>query len=616
MNKRSCIVNLLKCVLMAITFFVIDFALRYFTRWLGYYSIFELAPSLFTVCWSAIFIVLLSLFSRRIGRIAYAVLYSVWSIYALIQYVYYLIFDKFFFLSDIRNASEGGNYLSYVLDLINADFFVMLFLYLALGIVGFFMFPDFRMTGNKLVRSILRCILLACSCIGIVLIPSLYTENKQALFFSSKYEYEQFSNSAFDLEIAGVYQFVMRDAWKTYFEPKKDPTEQYIQAETYLNNKSSKGGNNALTGILEGKNLLLIQMESIDDWVLTEETMPTVYRLMQEGINFSNMYTCLYGSGWTFSTEFAFNSGIYQSTKGIAAYSMSQSAFPYSIANMLKNKGYHCKSFHQNTGNFYSRSSIHPALGYEQYVSTSSIVSSDYLTDSDISMVADDNCWALMTTSAPFLTFINTYGAHVPYSADDPLVQWALSEYPEYNVENRDFELNVVYAKARTLDDMFAKLLERLEEEGLLDNTVIIAYADHYCYGLSDKELVHELTKANGTSIMERTPAFIWYEGCESIEVDKVCQTVDWVPTIANLYGMDVTPYVMGSDIFDESYAGYAIFPDGTWLTNEAYAVNGLIQWNNGMTDKEISEMNSYVQVFYAANEAILASDYYAQFEE
>ena len=98
--------------------------------------------------------------------------------------------------------------------------------------------------------------------------------------------------------------------------------------------------------------------------------------------------------------------------------------------------------------------------------------------------------------------------------------------------------------------------------------------------------------------------------------MDKVCQTVDWVPTIANLYGMDVTPYVMGSDIFDESYAGYAIFPDGTWLTNEAYAVNGLIQWNNGMTDKEISEMNSYVQVFYAANEAILASDYYAQFEE
>ena len=272
-------------------------------------------------------------------------------------------------------------------------------------------------------------------------------------------------------------------------------------------------------------------------------------------------------------------------------------------------------SFHQNTGNFYSRSSIHPALGYDRYISTSALVSAEFIADSDVSMVADDTCWNLMTESVPFLSFINTYGAHVPYSADDPLVQWALSEYPEYSVDGRDPELNVIYAKARTLDDMFVRLLERLEEDGLLENTVIIAYADHYCYGMNDKQIVHELSEANGSSILERTPAFIWYEGCESMEVDKVCQTIDWVPTIANLFGMDVTPYVMGNDIFDEAYEGWAIFPNGTWLTNQVYAVNGIPRWNNGMAAEEIAQMNQFVEMFYRANEAILASDYYAQFE-
>lgn len=605
-----------RCILIAITFFVIDFSLRFVTRWLGYYSIFELAPSLFSVCWISVFMVIFSLLPRWAGRIVYAVLYGVWAVYAVIQYVYYLIFNKFFFLSDIQNANEGSDYLNYVLDVIDAKSAGMLALFIMLGVAGFLLFPDFKHIGNKRLRGILRGGLIAYACAGMILIPSLYTENEQSLFFSSKYEYEQFTNSAFDVEISGVFHYVARDFWKTFLSPAEAPDELYAQVQAYLDHKNSQNGINDMTGILEGKNLILIQMESIDDWVLTEETMPTVSRLMQEGINFTNMYTCLYGSGWTFSTEFAFNSGIYQSTKGVAAYSMSQNAFPYSIANMLKTSGYRCTSFHQNTGNFYSRSSIHPALGYERYVSTSSIVSSEFVSDSDISMVADDTCWNMITGSQPFLSFINTYGAHVPYLADDPLVQWALSEYPEYNVEGRDFELNVVYAKARTLDDMFSKLLERLEEDGLLEDTAIIAYADHYCFGLSNKDIVYELSEANGTSILERTPAFIWYAGCESMEVNKVCQTIDWVPTIANLFGMEVTPYVLGYDIFDDSYEGYAIFPDGTWLTNEAYAINGIIQWNNGMTEEEIEEMKAHVQEFYSANEAILASDYYAQFEE
>lgn len=614
MTRKQQIIELIRCVFVALTFFIVDICLRYFTRSLGYYSIFELAPSLFSLCWIAVFIVVLSLIPRKAGQIIYAILFGVWSIYAVIQYAYFLIFNKFFFLSDVLNASEGGNYLNYVTDTFNGYLFLMLGLFLALGIAGFFLFPNFHIIRNKLWRNVLRCILAVCSCAGILLIPSLYTEDEQALFFSSKYEYEIFTNSAFDLEISGVYHYVARDIWKTFFEPANVPEELYSQIETYLANKCSQGGNNNMTGIFKDKNLILVQMESIDDWVITEETMPTLSTLMSEGINFTNMYTCLYGSGWTFSTEFAFNSGIYQSTKGIAAYSMSKNSFPYSIANLLEKQGYNCMSFHQNTGNFYSRSSIHPVLGYKQYVSTSSIVSSEFMADSDLSMVADDTCWNMMTQSRPFLTFINTYGAHVPYSSDDPLVQWALSEYPEYEVETRDPELNAIYAKARTLDDMFAMLLQRLEEDGLLESAVIIAYTDHYCYGLNDKDLLHTLSEANSSSILERTPAFIWYKGCESVEVDKICQTVDWVPTIANLYGLDVSPYVMGSDIFDATYEGYAIFPDGTWLTKDAYIVNGIVHWNNGMSDKEIADMNAFVQKFYAANEAILSSDYYAQF--
>jgi len=67
----------------------------------------------------------------------------------------------------------------------------------------------------------------------------------------------------------------------------------------------------------------------------------------------------------------------------------------------------------------------------------------------------------------------------------------------------------------------------------------------------------------------------------------------------------------MGNDIFDESYPGYAIFPDGTWLMGDTYVVNGVVKYST-MTEEEIAAMNEMVHLFYQANEAILQSDYYA----
>lgn len=614
--SKELTLELLKCVYIALSFFMLDAMLRYFTRWLGYYSIFELPPSLFSLCWIFIFITALSLMPHKVGRIVYVIWYGAWAIYSVAQYIYYLIFDKFFFLSDIQYASEGGAYLSFVADVFNADVCIMLGLFVVLGIAGFFLFPGFQKIGNRIARNVLRTGLIVSACIGMVSIPALYTINNEALFFSSKYEYEQFTNSGFDMEIAGLYQYVARDTWCTYLEPKEDPEILYAQVEEYLQAKAPHEVN-AMTGILKGKNVILVQMETMDDWIINYENTPTIALLMKNGINFTNMYTSLYGSGWTFSTEYAFNTGLYQSTQGIAGYSMSKNSYPYSVANVLNAQGYLCNSFHENSANFYGRNSMHPAMGYEKYVCTADPVRKEgNMPEVDSTLITNDICWEMMTSKQPFLSFVITYSAHVPFDAADSLVQYALGKYPEYNVDGRNPELNALYAKARLTDDMFTALLERLEKDGLLESTVIIAYADHYCYGLSDKEIVHQLSEANGSSILERTPAFIWYEGCQSMTVDKVCQTVDWVPTIANLFGEDVTPYVMGSDIFDDAYEGYAIFPDGTWLTNEAYVVNGIARWNNGMSDAEIVDMNQFVQTFYTANEAILASNYYAQFED
>lgn len=615
--KKQTIIQLLCCIPVAVSFFVLDFTLRYVTRWLGYYSIFELAPSLFSLCWIGIFMVILSVFPRNTGRTVYAVLYGIWAVYAVCQYVYYLIFNKFFFLSDMVNAGEGAAYMRFVLDSINLHAVIMVIVFLLLGILGVIFFPDFRRIGIRCSRGFLRVFLSVAAVAGLCFTPSLYGEDSNAMeFYTPKYEYQNYTNSSFDMELTGMYQYVARDLWLNYLAPEPDHSEIFQIADDFFAKQANNRESNDFTGILNGKNIFLIQMESLDDWVINEDSAPTITRLMTEGINFTNLYTPLYGSGSTFSTEFAFHTGIYQSPTGLAAHACSRHSFPYSIANILSAQGYTANSFHENVDTYYNRGSMHPALGYERYYSILDYTDSVLMAQSDPEMICIDSLWDAMTPDQNFLSFIVSYSAHIDYNASDELAAYALEQYPQYRELGLPDELMYLYAKTRLTDEMFELILQRLEEDDLLKDTVIIAYTDHYCYGFSDKALMHELSEANGSSILERTPAFIWYEGCESMEVDKICQTIDWVPTIANLFGVDVTPYVLGNDIFDPNYAGYAIFPDGTWLTESTYVVNGIPRWNNGMTETEIADMNTFVQSFYAANEAILASDYYSQFAD
>ena len=228
---RVSIIELIKCAYIAVSFFLLDAMLRYLTRWLGYYSIFELPPSLFSICWISLFIAVLSLLPYKCGKVIYSIWYGMWAIYAVSQYVYYLIFGNFFFLSDIQYAGEGGAYINFITDKLNVNVFIMLVMFFAFGLIGVILFPDTKKIGNLLTRNIVRIILVGMACVGIMCVPNMYTAGNEALFFSSKYEYEQFSNSGFDMEIAGLYQYVARDAWCTYLRPKEDPQVLYKQIE-------------------------------------------------------------------------------------------------------------------------------------------------------------------------------------------------------------------------------------------------------------------------------------------------------------------------------------------------------------------------------------------------
>ena len=198
------------------------------------------------------------------------------------------------------------------------------------------------------------------------------------------------------------------------------------------------------------------------------------------------------------------------------------------------------------------------------------------------------------------------------------LSYYALGIYPEYRGMTGHEEMDCMYVKARLVDDMFARLLEELESRGELENTVIVAYTDHYSYGIKDLDMMMEASGVQDLLLLEKTPCFIWSADGPDVTVEKTLNTADLLPTVLNLMGVDSPYSYIGQDAFDDRYIGYALFPDGSWICDGvAYSAETeevlILEEGKNADPQRMEAMGSAVNEFVYINNLILETDYYGK---
>jgi arylsulfatase A-like enzyme len=219
----------------------------------------------------------------------------------------------------------------------------------------------------------------------------------------------------------------------------------------------------------------------------------------------------------------------------------------------------------------------------------------------------------------PKLNYIITRSAHLSYKYNEMLSYYALKKYPDYRGLTGSEEEDCMYVKAKIVDDLFARLIAELEADGELENTVIVAFTDHYTYGMDDQQLVMDRSEVTDALLVEKTPCFIWTPGGPDLEVTKTLNTADLLPTVLNLMGVETQCNYLGQDAFDENYVGYALFPNGSWVSQGiAYNVsdNHLIFLSDEAptaTAEFQKQMSDTVMDFIRINNLILETDYYEQ---
>jgi len=593
-----------------------------------------LFPAAFGLLWSGVISGALFLLPVMAARLVYGIVYFLTAVYAGFQTGYYLLFSEMLWLSDFRYAAEGSDYADILLTH-PLLWWLGIFGMIAQGLLILWKFPRWKHSRVKLGISVL---ILAASVVGMGALPELlYANDDEIQYAGSDYGRSQSAQAVYEnmfnthrlYRLCGLQHTLAKDIYRNMIYPltpshaaEQEQAEEEIQ--TYFDTQPAHSAN-SMTGKLAGKNVILVLMESMDDWMIGEHT-PTLERLMAEGIHFTRFYTPVYGGIRTFNTEFAINTGSFLSSRGGYAFDYVTNSYPQSLASRLREAGYSAKTFHYNDPTFYSRGEFSPAMGYEEYVCYA-----DFVTETDEkakkNLLYDDlllfDNEALRTEffreGKPTLNFVITRSAHLSYKYNEVLSHWALKKYPEYRGLTGNEETDCAYLKAKLVDDLFARMLTELESAGQLEDTVIVGVTDHYTYGYKDMESLLKLSGVEETILLEKTPCFIWSPGLEPLEMDKILNTSDLLPTLLNLLAVESPYEYIGRDAFDESYEGFVPFSNGSWISGDIAFDSGTkrcisISGNQQTVTAEFrKEMSETVQRFIRINNLILESDYYKE---
>ena len=189
----------------------------------------------------------------------------------------------------------------------------------------------------------------------------------------------------------------------------------------------------------------------------------------------------------------------------------------------------------------------------------------------------------------------------------------------KYLVDNLDLSdtSSAYLATQIELDRALELLINKLEENNKLDDTIIVLTADHYPYALSLEE-INELSDYERDNLFEinHNSLIIWNSKLNRKEIDKVGMSIDVLPTVYNLFGIDYDSRIFaGSDLFSDS-EGLVILGNRSWITDKG-RYNSITNEYIGTGDNDyINYVNNIVQNKIAFSKGIMINNGYRYIKE
>lgn len=365
--------------------------------------------------------------------------------------------------------------------------------------------------------------------------PIEYALNTMAI------DFEELKNNTSDKKLVDVYNYM----------ESIEPTSQ-----------------NEYTGYFKDKNLIFILAEGFNSIAVDENITPTLYKLVNSGFVFENFYSPVFLS--TTGGEFQATTGLIPTQATLKLWKEDKPTIAFGLGNTFTKNGYIANAYHNWTYNYYSRDCTMPTLGFNSYLGLGNglekFINYEWL-PSDIELIEETT--GFYTNSDKFVTYYVTVSGHAPY---------VISMGNSIAYKNRELVKDLEYsntikaylATQIELDRALELLINKLQEAGKLENTVIALVGDHYPYTISVDE-INTISDYKRDEIVEvnRSNFILWNsEMKEPIKVEKVGSQIDVLPTLLNLFGIEYdSRLIIGQDILSNK-EGIAIFSNRSWVSD------------------------------------------------
>lgn len=405
----------------------------------------------------------------------------------------------------------------------------------------------------------------------------------------------------------GIYTYQMDDLFqslKPTFNNMFGHDSALKEVTDYYDTNERVQSVNEYTGIFDGKNVIAIHAESLQNFALGltfsgKEVTPNLNKLIKNSLYFDNFYAQV-GVGTSSDSEFTYATSLLPSNNGTVFVNYYDDKF-VTIQDLLNDKGYYVFSMHGNEGDFWNRNIMHQNMGYDKYYSKSSfIIDEEYglgLSDESFFRQAVPMIKDMVDNSLePYYGTLITLTNHTPWGDTDKFSDFKTT----WTVEIDGSTVTRDYLEGKTLgnyiksinymDKAIGQFLNDMEREGLLDNTVVVIYGDHdarisksnynYMYNydpytdrvLEKGEYGYVEFNDYDYELDKRVPLIIWSKDLEEAKTISIPMgMIDVLPTLGNMLNI-YNKYALGKDIMGiTDNENIVVFKDGSYLTSKIY---------------------------------------------
>lgn len=362
--------------------------------------------------------------------------------------------------------------------------------------------------------------------------------------------------------------------YKTYDE-MVDVYKDFKQTQNELNPENTQ-----YVGIAEDKNVIVLQLESVQEFVVGatingKEITPNLNEFLEENISVTNMHSTSYTT--TADSEHSVITSTYPQENG-EAFSKYYGNTYDDIFENFKNSGYYTMYAHGNHGYFWNRQNVFSKLSVDNikflgdFEDESELIRT-YLSDELLYKQTVGYMKEAVDSGETVFYDLVAASSHKPFE-----LAGIIDKYSKVSIDVEDLsgtELGNYLEAVNYADYAFGIFIDELKEAGLYDNTVIIVFGDHYGMQMYDEDLIEFL----GYSPNHYNDAEMQYEfsnvlcgiripGISNVVIDEPVSKLDVKPTLAQICNIEDT-FSLGTSIFNRN--SYAAVNNGKIITKDYY---------------------------------------------